>query len=148
MHPERKNPVFAFKITSVQPCQNIQNKLKSPMLSVGLALASSCVKSSWTTLSLRPFLSRAIAICLLQEHLLGVHKGHSVPLNPSGKAGSAAHLCLCAGERLWQSGGFSKQGARGARRQLRSLSVFSHYDFSLFSPSGLSTQADSKHGCL
>lgn len=41
---------------------------------------------------------------------------------------------------------------RGSRfRQLRSLSVFSHYDFYLFSPhnclfaSGLSTQADSNH---
>lgn len=78
------------------------------MLSLRHALASSCVKSSWTTLSPRPFLSRAIAICLLQEHLLGVHKGHSVLLNPSGKAGSAVHLCLRADERLWQTGGFSK----------------------------------------
>lgn len=134
----------------MQPRQNVQNKPKSSMLSLRLALAPSCVRSSWTAPSPRPFLSRAIAICLLQEHLLGVHKGHSVPLNPSGSAGSAVRRCLCADERLWQSCGFSKWGARGAKRQLPSLSGFSHYDFSLFSPrnclfaSGLSTQADSR----
>lgn len=88
--PGRKSPLFAFKITPVQPRQNIRNELKSPVLSLRLALASSCINGSWTALSPRPFLSRATAICLLREHLLGVHKGHSVPLNPSGVAGSAA----------------------------------------------------------
>lgn len=136
----------------MQPRQNIQTKLESPLLSLRLALASPSIESSWT-LSLRPFLRRAIAICLLQEHLLGVHKGHSEQLNPSGKAGSAVRLCPRADERLWQAVDLASRepGERGGRLV---PAVFSHYDclcsahVNCLFASGLSTQANSKHGCL
>lgn len=89
-------------------------------MSLRLALAS---PSSWTTPSkVTPYLSNSHLSSI--EAVFGVHKGHSVPLNPRAELGLS--LPECQGMALAE--GEVRQGVRG---QLLSLSDSRHYHFSV-----------------
>lgn len=89
-------------------------------MSLRLALAS---LSSWTTPSkVTPYLSNSHLSSI--EAVFGVHKGHSVPLNPRAELGLS--LPECQGMALAE--GEVQQGVRG-----QPLSLFDsrHYHFSV-----------------